>query len=79
VGGDFSVPAGGDYCTPTDIRDVLISSLRFEVRRLQEVDGLTGRQIAEKQQMGRRTVSRIIGGMTVQKNKKPSIIAPYQR
>ena len=52
---------------------------RIEVRRLREVEGLTGRQIAEKLQMGRRTVSRILSGMTVQKHKKPSIIAPYQR
>jgi transposase len=52
---------------------------RIEVRRLWEVEDLTGRQIAEKLQMGRRTVSRILNGMTVQKHKKPSIIAPYQR
>lgn len=52
---------------------------RIEVRRLREVDGLTGRQIAEKLGMGRRTVSRVLSGMTIQKHKKPSIIAPYQR
>jgi transposase len=52
---------------------------RIEVRRLRDVEGLTGRQIAEKLQMGRRTVSRVLSGMTVQKHKKPSIIAPYQR
>jgi len=52
---------------------------RIEVRRLWEVDGLTMRQIAEKLQMGRKTVTRILGGETVKKPRKPSIIAPFER
>ena len=52
---------------------------RIEVRRLREVDGLTMRQIAEKLQMGRKTVTRILGGETVKKPRKPSIIAPFER
>lgn len=52
---------------------------RIEVRRLWDVDHLTMRQIAEKLQMGRRTVTRILSGETVKKTRKPSIIAPYER
>jgi len=54
-------------------------TLRIEVRRLWEVERLTMRQIAERMRMGRRTITRILGGETVKKSRKPSIIAPYER
>jgi len=52
---------------------------RIEVRRLWEVERLTMRQIAEKMRMGRRTITRILGGETAKKPRKPSVIAPYER
>jgi len=52
---------------------------RIEVRRLRDVEHLTQRQIAETLGMGRRTVARILGGETVKKPRKPSIMAPYER
>ena len=52
---------------------------KIEARRLWEVDRLTMRQIAEKLGMGRKTVSRILGGETVRKSRKPSMIASFER
>jgi hypothetical protein len=52
---------------------------KIEVRRLWEVEGLAMRQIAEKLQMGRKTVTRILGGETVKESRKPSLIAPFER
>ncbi|MCJ7587339.1 MAG: IS21 family transposase [Candidatus Aminicenantes bacterium] len=53
-------------------------TLRIEVRRLREVEGLTMRQIAAKLRMGRKTVSRILGGEP-KPRRKPLMIAPYER
>ena len=52
---------------------------RIEVRRLWEVERLTMRQIAAALGMGRKTISRVLGGQAARKPPTPSIIAPYER
>jgi transposase len=52
---------------------------RIECRRLWEVERLTMRQIAAALGMGRKTISRVLGGQAARKPPTPSIIAPYER
>jgi len=52
---------------------------RIECRRLWEVERLTMRQIAAALGMGRKTVSRVLGGQAARKPPTLLIIAPYKR
>lgn len=66
-------------CLGPYVLDEMDEARKIEVHRLWEVEHLTMRQIAEKLRMGRRTVTRILGGEPAKKPRKPSIIAPYER
>jgi len=54
-------------------------SLRIRVRHLREVEGLSMRQIAEKLNLGRKKVWRVLRGEKMRKPAGSSILRPYER
>jgi len=53
--------------------------LRIQVRHLREVEGLSMRQIAEKLNLGRKKVWRVLRGEKMRKPAGSSILRPYER
>ena len=54
-------------------------SLRMQVRHLREVEGLSMRQIADKLNLGRKKVWRVLRGEKMKKPAGSSILRPYER
>jgi len=50
-----------------------------QIRHLYEVEGLSLRQIAQKLQVSRKTVSRIVQGRSLKKTPRPVLCRPYDR
>jgi transcriptional regulator with XRE-family HTH domain len=53
--------------------------LRIRVKHLREVEGLSMRQIAEKLNLGRKKVWRVLRGEKMRKPAGSSILKPYER
>lgn len=56
-----------------------IESLESRVKHLRAVEGLSIRQIAKALSMGKKRVTRIINGQSIQKPSKQTLLAPYER
>ena len=54
-------------------------SLESRVKHLRAVEGLSIRQIAKALSMGKKRVTRMINGQSIQKPLKQTLIAPYER